>query len=466
METLRQRIEDAGQAHILDGFESLTEAQQASLTAQMEGIDFEYVNRIFKASMEADKEAARPAEPVTDVVTMAATTAEHREQYRTSGLRMLAEGKLGMLLLAGGQGTRLGSSAPKGCYDIGLPSKKSLFQLQAERIQKLQILAASSAPDVAAKPIRWYIMTSHATDAPTRAFFQENSFFGLDPAQVVFFSQGTLPALTEDGRVIMEAPGKLALAPDGNGGVYTALRSAKILEDMAANGIDAVDCFSVDNALVRLGDPLFAGFCKERGIQCGARVVAKAYPEEKVGVFARRGGNLEVVEYSELDPIEACAADADTGVLRYNWSNVCLHYFERRWLEEMADKLVAEGRYHVAHKQIPSIAGKVPGVKLELFIFDTFPMAQHTALLEVQRDEEFAPVKNAPGSAADSPDTARAAILGLHQRWVEAEGGHVEEGEGVEVSPLVSYAGEGLKWVKGRRFRSPDCDELQKQQQQ
>lgn len=193
---------------------------------------------------------------------------------------------------------------------------------------------------------------------------------------------------------------------------------------------------------------LFLMYC------AAARVVAKAYPEEKVGVFARRGGRLEVVEYSELDPVEACAVEPDSGILRYNWSNVCLHYFERRWLDGVAGRLAEEGRYHVAHKQIPSVDGKVPGVKLELFIFDTFPMADHTALLEVRRDEEFAPVKNAPGSKADSPDTARQGILALHRRWIEAAGGAVD-GDTVEVSPLVSYAGEGLEWAKGRTFRQP-----------
>jgi len=269
MEALRRRVEDAGQGHVLDGWDALTEAQRASLTQQLEEIDFDYVNRIFQSSMEAAKEAASPAEPVTDVVTIAATSDEQRKAWRATGLKLIAEGKLGLLLLAGGQGTRLGSSAPKGCYDIGLPSGKSLFALQAERIIRLQQLAAESTGQAIKGPMRWYVMTSRATDDATRAFFKEHAFFGLDPAQVMFFSQGMLPALTQEGRVIMEAPGKLAMAPDGNGGVYVALRAAGVLADMEANGVEAVDCYCVDNALVRLGDPLFAGFCKESGVECG-----------------------------------------------------------------------------------------------------------------------------------------------------------------------------------------------------
>lgn len=191
-------------------------------------------------------------------------------------------------------------------------------------------------------------------------------------------------------------------------------------------------------------------------IVAGARVVAKAYPEEKVGVFARRNNRLQVVEYSELDPAEASAFDSETGVLRYNWSNVCLHFFQREWLDAMASRLRDEGIYHIARKQIPSFNGKVPGIKLELFIFDAFPMADVTALMQIKREEEFAPVKNAPGSTSDSPDTARAAILALHTSWVTAAGGLLEdESSLVEVSPAVSYAGEGLNGLtKGRTFRS------------
>lgn len=183
-------------------------------------------------------------------------------------------------------------------------------------------------------------------------------------------------------------------------------------------------------------------------------MVAKSYPEEKVGVFAQKGGKLEVVEYSELDPVEASAVDPESGILKYNWSNICLHYFEREWLKKVSKFLATGGKYHVAKKQIPSFGTKVPGIKLELFIFDTFNMASQWGLMEVLRDEEFSPVKNAPGSKTDSPDTAREAILSLHKAWVTAAGGRVDGG--IEVSPLVSYAGEGLEWVKGRTFRSND----------
>lgn len=456
LEALRPVLEKTGQQHLLGGYDALPEEQQAALLEQLKAIDFEYVAHIFKASIAAADTPAAPAAPVADVATLKARTPQECAAWRAAGLRLIGAGKLAVLLLAGGQGTRLGSTAPKGCYNIGLPSKKSLFQLQAERVLRLQTLAAQQAGGAEVPPMRWYIMTSPATDAETKKHFRDHGFFGLKESQVFFFSQGALPALTEGGAIIREAPARLAMAPDGNGGVYMALRASGALADMAAHGVEAVDCYCVDNALVRLGDPLFVGYCHERGIECGARVVAKAYPEEKVGVFARRGGALEVVEYSELDPAEAAASDPATGELKYGWSNICLHYFRRDWLEAVSGRLADMGRYHIARKKIPSMDGPVAGIKLELFIFDTFPLASSTALFEVRREEEFAPVKNAPGQGLpDSPDTARDAILALHKRWVELAGGRVACAEGVEVSPLVSYAGEGLEELAaGKEFAS------------
>lgn len=456
MEEFREKLEATGQEHLLKGWEELSTEEQQQLSKNIQAIDFDYLKHIYTSSTASADSASAAAEPVEGVVTLKESTEQQRCSWRETGLQLIAEGKLAVLLLAGGQGTRLGSALPKGCYNIGLPSGKSLFQLQAERLLRLQQLAADQQNSSERSAIRWYIMTSAATDAETKKHFEENSFFGLNPTQVFFFQQGMLPAMTVDGKVIMEAKSKLAMAPDGNGGVYVALRQAGVLEDMEAHGVECVDCYCVDNALVRLGDPVFAGFCHERGVDCGARVIPKAYPEEKVGVFARRNGALEVVEYSELDPAEASAVDPGTGELKFGWSNICLHYFKRSWLATVSDQLAAQGKYHIAHKKINSKDGPVQGIKLELFIFDTFPLAASTALLEVRREEEFAPVKNAPGSAADSPDTARQLIMSLHSRWVRAAGGTVESEEGVEVSPLVSYAGEGLEpCCSGKTFREP-----------
>ncbi|KAL6761172.1 nucleotide-diphospho-sugar transferase [Haematococcus lacustris] len=427
--------------------------------------DFEYVKRVFYTSMQAARagqENKQRLEPFTDVLSLQEGSSAERAAWLQAGMQLLAQGKVAVLLLAGGQGTRLGSSLPKGCYDIGLPSHKSLFQLQAERLLRLQQLVAeqqlqqpqqprqdqqAAGRPVAPRSIPWLIMTSPFTHQDTLKHFEEHAFFGLQPCQVSFFQQGSLPCLTKQGTVIMASTSQLAKAPDGNGGVFRALKTSGLLDRLQAEGVECLDCYCVDNALARLGDPLFLGYCHSKAAQVGARVVAKASADEKVGVFASREGALSVVEYSEMEPGQAHATNPDTGALLYKWSNICMHYFSVEWLQQLQEHLAKGTAYHVAHKVIPSIDGPVQGIKLEMFIFDPFPTAHTVALVEVSRQEQFAPVKNAPGSATDSPDTARAAVLAQGAAWVEAAGGVLAARQGVagvEVSPLVSYAGEGL----------------------
>jgi len=433
---------DAGQAHVLQHWDALNERERTVLRQDVESVDLRRIERLFRTSMDSGDSAGK-VEPVQEVFSYEKRS-ENERRLKKLGLQLIAEGKVAVILLAGGQGTRLGSTKPKGCYDIGLPSGKSLFQLQAERIQRMQTLAAEHMGlEEVKRPIKWYIMTSSFTEEETRQFFVQHRFFGLEPSQVTFFSQGSLPCLTPEGKLILKTSFELAWAPDGNGGIYRALKTSGCLEEMQHDGVECIDCFSVDNALARVCDPVFLGACVEQNAECGARVLAKAYPEEKVGVFAIRDGKLEVVEYSELPPSEAAATDPLTGQLRFNWSNICMHFFTPAFLDRVCDILEAQGLYHVAQKSIPSVDGPIPGIKLELFIFDSFPLAKHTLLVEVKREEEFSPVKNAPGSAMDSPDTARASILALHSRWIREAGG-IPDGESVEVSPLLSYAGEGL----------------------
>ncbi|XP_021857817.1 UDP-N-acetylglucosamine diphosphorylase 1 isoform X2 [Spinacia oleracea] len=406
-------------------------------------------------------------EPVAEniVSTVEKRTIEERERWWKMGLKAIHGGKLAVLLLSGGQGTRLGSSDPKGCFNIGLPSGKSLFQLQAERIMCIQKLAAQFMSEGSAGviPIHWYIMTSPFTDEATRKFFESHKYFGLEADQVTFFQQGTIPCISTDGRFIMETPYKVAKAPDGNGGVYIALKSSRLLEDMATRGIKYIDCYGVDNALVRVADPTFLGYFIDKGVAAAAKVVKKAYPQEKVGVFVQRGkgGPLDVVEYSELDPSLASAINQEAGRLRFCWSNVCLHMFTLDFLNSVANGLENDSIYHLAEKKIPSANGYTMGLKLEQFIFDAFTYSPATALFEVLREEEFAPVKNANGANFDTPDSARLLVLRLHARWVIAAGGFLTHSvpiysTGVEVSPLCSYMGENLEAIcRGRTFHAP-----------
>ncbi|KAA3460997.1 UDP-N-acetylglucosamine diphosphorylase 2-like [Gossypium australe] len=473
-----ERLKDYGQEHVFGLWDELSPDERLHLVKDIQSLDLSRIDRIIRCSLRSQGLPVAAIEPVPEscVSSVEERTMEERERWWKMGLKAISEGKLAVLLLSGGQGTRLGSSDPKGCFNIGLPSGKSLFQLQAERILCVQRLAAQ-AKNEGSVTIHWYVMTSPFTDDATRKFFESHKYFGLEADQVTFFQQGTQPCISKDGRYIMETPFKnilggvkvlkqfylVAKSPDGNGGVYTALKSSRLLEDMAARGIKYVDCYGVDNALVRVADPTFLGYFIDKGVAAAAKVVKKAYPQEKVGVFVRRGkgGPLTVVEYSELDSSLASAVNQQTGRLRFCWSNVCLHMFTLDFLSQVADDLEKDGIYHLAEKKVPSIHGYTMGLKLEQFVFDAFPYAPSTALFEVLREEEFAPVKNANGSNYDTPDSARLLVLRLHTRWVVAAGGFLTHSvplyaTGVEVSPLCSYTGENLESIcRGRTFHAP-----------
>jgi len=311
------------------------------------------------------------------------------------------------------------------------------------------------------------VMTSDATDAPTRTFFAQHRYFGLPADQVIFFEQDMLPCFGTDGKLLLAAPGKLALAPNGNGGVYLSLQRLGLLERLHAEGVTSIFQFGVDNVLCHVAEPTFVGFCTSRGADCGVKTVGKKEPHEKVGVLAVAGGRTSVVEYSEISTKMAEATSAD-GQLLYGAAHICVNWFSMAFLRRFCSEMLDTLPLHVAKKKVdvcsedgtPAVAA---GVKLELFIFDTFPHAAKVVALQVPREEEFAPVKNAPGSASESPDTARLLFSNLCLRRAKAAGIVVEGGESsftaesppFEISPLVSYAGEGLGQYKGKTFVPP-----------
>ncbi|KAJ4841845.1 UDP-N-acetylglucosamine diphosphorylase 1 [Turnera subulata] len=432
-QALLERLKDYGQESVFALWDELFPEERDLLVNDLEAVDLPRMDRIIRCSLRSQGSWLRlpvaAIEPVPEgsVSTVEERTPEERERWWKMGLKAISDAKVAVLLLSGGQGTRLGSSDPKGCFNIGLPSGKSLFQLQAERILCVQRLAAQAANEGSggSVSIHWYIMTSPFTDEATRRFFESHKYFCLEAEQVTFFQQGTIPCVSKDGRFIMETRSKLAKAPDGNGGVYTALKYSKLLEDMASRGIKYVDCYGVDNALVRVADPTFLGYFIDKGVAAAAKVVRK------------------VTNLPSLFQL------------------VCLHMFTVDFLNQVANGLENDSIYHLAEKKIPSIHGHTMGLKLEQFIFDAFPYAPSTALFEVLREEEFAPVKNANGSNFDTPDSAKLLVLRLHSRWVVAAGGFLTHSvplyaTGVEVSPLCSYAGENLEAIcRGRTFHAP-----------
>ena len=219
---------------------------------------------------------------------------EEKASYEAKAFEAIVDGKVAVLLLAGGQGTRLGVAYPKGMYNVGLPSNKTLFQLQAERLLKLQALASAFVGRPCKAGIPWYIMTSASTIEPTVEFFKSNHYFGLKAEDVVVFQQGTLPCFAFNGKILLQSKFELARAPDGNGGLYRALHNDGILQDMKARGIDYVQLYCVDNILVKIGDPLFTGYCISMDTECANKVVAKGFPNEAVGITCKVDGKYQV----------------------------------------------------------------------------------------------------------------------------------------------------------------------------
>lgn len=474
----RERCRKHKQEHLFQFYDDLTEAQKLDLLRQIRDIDLDSSIQIFHKSVAAAKDTVQleiTPPQITGFASLNDLSAAIREEGKEGnihpqvsswwslGLQHIAKSEVAVILLAGGQGTRLGSSDPKGMYDPGLPSHKSIFQLQAERILRLQQLAGNECV------LPFYIMTSEFTYAPTVSFFEKNNYFGLKKDHVKFFNQGSCPCFTFDGKIILENSSKIACGPNGNGGIYLALEEAGILEHMKTMGVKYTHVYSVDNILVNVADPVFTGYCISTNAQVGAKVVPKDYPEEKVGVFATKNGKLCVVEYSELPPHLATKEDDTTKKLMFNAGNIAIHFYTTEFLQELATTMKNFREYHVAEKQIKCAdeSGNTHqpkqnnGIKLEMFIFDAFQFADRVVLLEVCRNEEFAPIKNAPGSAKDSPDTARALLSQLHRRYIENAGGKIEDNSDdklnlCEISPLISYHGEGLEEiVKGKTFSLP-----------
>ncbi|KAJ7651644.1 nucleotide-diphospho-sugar transferase [Mycena polygramma] len=467
---LRARYEAAGQAHLLTFWDSLSGPEQKSLADQLEALDIERVNRIYKKAVSGEGEAAAAHDPIEPLPKEACDSVKSGKdaEWRAIGLEAIANGAVGVLLMAGGQGTRLGSSAPKGCYDIGLPSHKPLFQFQAERIARLQTVAEQEFKKPAGSVIiPWYVMTSGPTRRETADFFAKNSYFGLDAKNVILFEQGTLPCLTMEGKVLLESKSRVAVAPDGNGGLYAATRSPisstdkshTVLTDLAKRKILYIHAYCVDNCLVRVADPVFLGYSIKKQADCAAKVVPKSYPTESVGVIGCRGNKFSVVEYSEISKEQAEKRDPD-GELSFRAANIVNHFYTTTYLNKV-ESFEEQLAFHIARKKIPHVdfesgetvkPTKPNGMKLEMFVFDVFPFTEHFAVLEVARNEEFSPLKNAPGTGSDDPGTSRRDLLAQHKRFLEKAGATVKDGVEIEISPLVSYAGEGLESVKGKTF--------------
>lgn len=465
--SLREKYEKANQGHVFHFYDELNAVEKASIYDQLSKIDPDHVNEITKEALRPTKHDEQGADvrleplPKSASASMMDSTKENLDGWYDHGLHLIANNEVGVVLMAGGQGTRLGSSAPKGCYNIRLPSEKSLFQLQAERIVKVQELAARKHQK-ASVIVPWYVMTSGPTRKPTQEFFEKHDYFGLKKENVVIFEQGVLPCISNDGKILLEDKSKVAVAPDGNGGLYQAMYLNSVISDMSKRGIKHVHAYCVDNCLVKVADPFFIGFAAAKEVDIATKVVRKRNAKESVGLILQKNGKPDVVEYSEIDSSAAEAKDPDDSkLLKFRAANIVNHYYSYSFLESIpqwAHKLP----HHVARKKIPFIdiengdkikPEKPNGIKLEQFVFDCFPLLSMNkfACMEVKREDEFSPLKNADGTGEDDPSTSRRDILNQGKKWLEAVGVVVEsemEDPGVEVSPLISYV--SIKAVSSR----------------
>ncbi|XP_076242883.1 UDP-N-acetylglucosamine pyrophosphorylase mmy [Calliopsis andreniformis] len=466
MESLQRELADYGQEHLLRFWVQLSKEEKNELCQDISELNLAEVTSYYQKAVHRsssmcknmldDKVSPIPNESIASVKT---SDKEQLRMYEKIGLQEIANGKVAVLLMAGGQGTRLGVSYPKGMYNVGLPSGKTLFQLQAERILCLQNIAEKECGKMG--EITWYILTSEATHDETLTFLKEHNYFNLKERNVKAFKQGMLPCFTLDGKIILDEKHKISKAPDGNGGLYRALKTQGILDDMAQRKIRSVHAHSVDNILIKVADPVFLGYCLSVSTDCGVKVVEKSSPSEPVGLVCKVEDTYQVVEYSEISK-ETAELRYNDGRLVYHAANICNHYFTTDFLYAIGNTYEKEMQLHAAKKKIPyvDIDGnrKVPaspnGIKIEKFVFDVFRFAKQLAVWEGIREDDFSPLKNADSSGQDCPSTARNDVLKLHKKWL-LNAGAVRVVKDVEVSPLLSYAGENLDHAKGQSYEGP-----------
>ena len=426
------------QEHLLKHWESLSETQQNSLESQINIIDFSLLNNLYnqakfdKHTIEGEK-SIKPLE----YDSRDKYSKEELSRWRDLGLQALKEKKVAALLVAGGQGSRLGFDGPKGMFRLDLPGNKSLFQLQAERLKNLKENLSTNIP--------WFIMTSNLNHQQTTEHFKENNYFGIDPQDIFFFQQGMIPAIDTNGKILMSGPGEIALVPDGNGGCFSALNRYGHIQWMQENDIEYLFVYGVDNALIKVCDPTYIGYSIDQDKKASTKVVPKDYAEEKVGIFVEVNGEPSVIEYSDMseDMIHQKRSD---GSLTYNAGNIAVHLFS---IDAIADLCKSPLPYHKAFKKIPFLDGNGEMIhpeepnayKFEQFMFDIFPRIGELSCFDVIREEEFAPIKNAEGK--DSPASARELLLNQYKKWLETAGLNPGK-KNYEISPLLSYEGENL----------------------
>ncbi len=396
-EEAKKKLEEFGQEHVLKYYDELSETEKQELLQQIDETDFAVLENCKNLGKSEGRGEFAP------LAAMQVSEIEKRkEEFTKIGIETIKAGKVAACLLAGGMGTRLGSDNPKGMYDIGITKHVYIFQRIIENL-----LDTVKAADGAY--IRLFIMTSEKNNDATINFLKEHNFFGYPEEKITFFKQDMAPASDYDGKVYMEGKNRISTSPNGNAGWYTSMLKAGLRDIILKEGIEWIDIFAVDNVLQRIADPCFVGATVNAGVDCGAKVVRKNAPDEKVGVMCLEDGKPSIVEYYELSQ-EMMDAKDENGDPAYNYGVILNYMFNEKALNEIAKKALP---LHVVEKKIPYIdenanlvkPEKPNGCKFEQLVLDMIHMLDSCLPYEVVREYEFAPIKNKEG--IDSVESAR-----------------------------------------------------------
>ncbi len=403
-EVFFSKVKEYGQEHLIALYNRLDDKKKIDLLSQVSRIDFDEIKQLYDLTKEKKDFSNLEIKPI-DAQDAALLTEQEKEELIKIGEDIIKNKKIAIVMMAGGQGTRLGHSGPKGTYDFGLDNHKTIFETYVDQFKK--------ARDKYGVSVSWYIMTSRENNQETIEFFYNNNYFGYEEGIKTFFSQKELPMLDEQGKIIVGEDGLIKEAANGHGGVFEALIKNGIMDRLKEEGVEWIYTCGVDNIIIDLIDPLLIGYsvknnCKATSISC-----IKEDPNEKVGVLCFKNGKPSVVEYTELTD-ELRNARKENGELLLSEAHLMLNLFNCSVISSIAEEKLP---YHVAHKKC-NIVDEVGNVfvpdtpnayKFETFIFDAFERLDKLGVLRYKREDCFGPIKNSEGT--DSPETARKLYL-------------------------------------------------------
>ncbi|MCX8022675.1 MAG: UTP--glucose-1-phosphate uridylyltransferase [Syntrophorhabdaceae bacterium] len=428
-----------GQYHLIEHYRGLEEKKKEEFIKNIEKLDLELVFKLYNhfSTPESDKPRKYSNIKNSNIIGLHKTAEELRMKHlaKKRGEELIRQGKVAVLIVAGGQGSRLGFDYPKGMFPISPVKEKPLFQLFAEQIRAMEIKYQRRIPLL--------IMTSEENHKTTVEFFESVDFYNLDRENVFFFEQNMLPSITPKGRLIRSSDTSLYVNPDGHGGSLKALYGSGLLSRLLSLGYEELFYCQVDNPLVKIADPVFIGYHMMHNAEVSTKVVRKRSPEEKVGLYLNVDGKDRIIEYSDLEEEYNDARD-EKGDILYWAGNTAIHIFSLEFIMDLNKNGFALP-YHCARKKIEyplrkNLIRTIDIWKFETFVFDAIPLAKRTCCMEVKREEEFSPVKNKEG--LDSPITAKKDMINLYRSWFEKAGIFIPEHVPVEISPLFAFEEE------------------------